>query len=116
MTHPIRVYNTVSSTKEQFQPLEDAHMRAYACGVTPYAEAHIGRDRPSLVRPVIRKYLEARGHRVTLVQNYTDDDDKIIDRAGREGEDPLQLAARFVRSYMNSMRRLGIEDADHYPL
>lgn len=116
MTQPIRVYNTLSRTKEQFQPLEDGHVRVYACGVTPYAEAHIGHARPSLVWSVIRKYLEARGYRVTLVQNFTDVDDKIIDRAGREGEDPLQLAARFVRSYMNSMRRLGIEDADHYPL
>ena len=116
MTQPIRVYNTLSRAKEQFQPLEDDHVRIYACGVTPYAEAHIGHARPSLVWSVIRKYLEARGYRVTLVQNFTDVDDKIIERAGQEGEEPLQLAARFVRSYMESMRRLGIEDADHYPL
>lgn len=116
MTQPIRVYNTLSRAKEPFQPLEDDHVRIYACGVTPYAEAHIGHARPSLVWSVIRKYLEARGYRVTLVQNFTDIDDKIIDRAAQEGEEPLQLAARYVRSYMESMRRLGIEDADHYPL
>lgn len=115
MTQPIRVYNTLSRTKEHFRPLEGDHVRIYACGVTPYAEAHIGHARPSLVWSVIRKYLEARGYRVSLVQNFTDVDDKIIERARAEGEDALQLAARFSRAYLDSMRRLGIEDADHYP-
>lgn len=115
MTEPIRVYNTLTRTKEEFHPFEEGHVRIYTCGVTPYAEAHIGHARPALIWSVIRKYLQARGYRVTLVQNFTDVDDKIIDRANREGENPLALAARFSESYLESMRRLGIAAADHYP-
>lgn len=116
MSQPIRVYNTLSRTKEPFQPFEDNHVRIYACGVTPYADAHIGHARPTLIWSVIRKYLRMRGYRVSLVQNFTDVDDKIIERASAEGIDALQLAARYSRKYLESMRRLGIEDADHYPL
>lgn len=116
MSQPIRVYNTLTRTKEQFQPFENDHVRIYACGVTPYADAHIGHARPTLIWSVIRKYLLMRGYRVTLVQNFTDVDDKIIERAASEGVDALQLAARYSRAYLESMRRLGIEDADQYPL
>src|SRR5690606_39746491 len=66
--------------KEVFEPAEPGHVRIYACGVTPYAEAHIGHARPALLWSVIRKYLQWRGFRVTLVQNFTDVDDKIIQR------------------------------------
>lgn len=113
---PLRAYNTLTRTKELFEPLEDNHVRIYACGVTPYAEAHIGHARPTLIWSVIRKYLERRGYRVTLVQNFTDVDDKIIERARELDEDPLSLAGRFADKYLASMRALGIEDADHYPL
>src|SRR5690625_4594511 len=112
----LRAYNTLTRTKEIFEPLEDNHVRIYACGVTPYAEAHIGHARPTLIWSVIRKYLQRRGYRVTLVQNFTDVDDKIIERARELDEDPLSLAGRFADKYLTSMRALGIEDADHYPL
>lgn len=113
---PIRTYNTLTRKKEIFHPYEEDHVRIYACGVTPYAEAHIGHARPTLIWSVIRKYLQMRGYRVTLVQNFTDVDDKIIERAAELNEEPLQLAGRFADKYMASMRALGIEDADHYPL
>lgn len=116
MSQPIRVYNTLSRTKEPFQPFDGDHVRIYACGVTPYADAHIGHARPTLIWSVIRKYLRMRGYRVSLVQNFTDVDDKIIERASTEGVDALQLAAHYSEKYLQSMRRLGIEDADHYPL
>lgn len=112
---PIRTYNTFTRKKEHFHPHEDGHVRIYTCGVTPYAEAHIGHARPALVWSVIRKYLQLRGYRVTLVQNFTDVDDKIIERAAESGEEPLALAARFSNKYLASMRALGIEDADYYP-
>jgi len=112
---PIRVYNTLSRRKEVFEPAEPGHVRIYACGVTPYAEAHIGHARPALFWSVVRKYLEWRSFRVTLVQNFTDVDDKIIQRARERGEEPLALAARYSEQYLQAMRRLGVEDADHYP-
>ncbi|HEY8418681.1 MAG TPA: cysteine--tRNA ligase [Limnochordales bacterium] len=111
----IRVYNTLTRKKEAFTPAKPGHVRIYACGVTPYAEAHIGHARPALLWSVIRKYLQWRGFRVTLVQNFTDVDDKIIQRARERGEDPLQLSDRYANQYLAAMRRLGIEDADHYP-
>ncbi|REJ33561.1 MAG: cysteine--tRNA ligase [Bacillota bacterium] len=111
----IRVYNTLTRRKEVFEPAEPGHVRIYACGVTPYAEAHIGHARPALLWSVIRKYLQWRGFRVTLVQNFTDVDDKIIQRARERGEDPLALAARYAEQYLDAMRRLGVEEADHYP-
>ncbi|OUN00720.1 MAG: cysteine--tRNA ligase [Firmicutes bacterium ZCTH02-B6] len=111
----IRVYNTLTRRKEVFEPVEPGHVRIYACGVTPYAEAHIGHARPALLWSVIRKYLQWRGFRVTLVQNFTDVDDKIIQRARERGEEPLALADRFAAQYLDAMRRLGIEEADHYP-
>lgn len=113
---PLRTYNTLTRKKETFTPLHEDHVRIYACGVTPYAEAHIGHARPALIWSVIRKYLQRRGYRVTLVQNFTDVDDKIIERARETGEEPLALAARFSDRYLADMRALGIEDADHYPL
>lgn len=113
---PLRTYNTLTRKKEVFTPLHEGHVRIYACGVTPYAEAHIGHARPALIWSVIRKYLQRRGYRVTLVQNFTDVDDKIIERARESGEEPLALAARFSEQYLSDMRALGIEDADHYPL
>lgn len=116
MSRSIRTYNTLTRKKETFVPLHDDHVRIYACGVTPYAEAHIGHARPTLIWSVIRKFLQKRGYRVTLVQNFTDVDDKIIERARELGEDPLDLSRRFADKYMASMRALGIEDADHYPL
>ncbi|MBO8141241.1 MAG: cysteine--tRNA ligase [Firmicutes bacterium] len=112
---PIRVYNTLSRSKGVFEPAEAGHVRIYACGVTPYAEAHIGHARPALIWSVIRKYLEWRGYRVTLVQNFTDVDDKIIQRARERGEDPVELAARYSEQYLSAMRRLGIRGADYYP-
>jgi len=111
----IRVYNTLTRRKEVFTPAQPGHVRVYACGVTPYAEAHIGHARPALLWSVIRKYLQWRGFRVTLVQNFTDVDDKIIQRARERGEDPLKLSDRYAKQYLSAMRRLGIEDADHYP-
>lgn len=113
---PIRAYNTLTHKKELFEPYTDDHVRIYTCGVTPYADAHIGHARPALIWSVIRKYLQMRGYRVTLVQNFTDVDDKIIERAAELGEEALPLARRFSDKYMASMRALGIDDADHYPL
>src|SRR5690625_4698989 len=112
---PLRTYNTLTRKKETFTPLHEDHVRIYACGVTPYAEAHIGHARPALIWSVIRKYLQRRGYRVTLVQNFTDVDDKIIERARETGEDSIQLAARFSEKYLASNRHLGIEEAEHLP-
>ncbi len=111
----IRVYNTMSRTKEEFVPRRAGEVSIYVCGVTPYDEAHLGHARPSVFFDVVRKFLRMIGLRVTLVQNFTDVDDKIIDRAKARGMDPLELARGYAESYLASMDRLGVERADHYP-
>ncbi len=110
----IRVYNSMTRQKEIFKPSGDK-IGIYVCGVTPYSETHLGHARPSVVWDVIKKYLKYQGFDTLHVQNFTDIDDKIIDRANAEGKDPLKLADEFSRDYLASMDDLGIERADYYP-
>ena len=111
----IRVYNTLSGRKEEFVPAEGSRVRVYVCGVTPYSDTHIGHARPSVFWDVVRRYLEYRGYEVTMVQNFTDVDDKVIARALEQGRDPLELSAAFSRDYIELMDRLGVRRADSYP-
>lgn len=87
----------------------------YVCGPTTYNLIHLGNARPLVVFDTVRRYLEYRGYRVNYVQNFTDVDDKIINRAREEGEDPLHLAQRYIDEYFIDADSLGIQRADEYP-
>ena len=90
-------------------------VRVYLCGVTVYDDAHIGHARTIVIFDVLRRHLESTGHQVRFVQNFTDVDDKIIDRARAEGEDALQLGARYIARYHEDFDRLNVKRAAAYP-
>lgn len=110
----IRVYNTLTRQKEELKS-DGERIGIYVCGVTPYSETHLGHARPSVVWDVIKKYLRYRGYQTYHVQNFTDIDDKIINRSQETGIDALELAAHYAQDYLESMDALGVERADIYP-
>ena len=110
----MKVYNTLSGQKEEFLPQGD-EVRMYVCGVTPYDDCHIGHAMSYIIFDVIRRYLQFRGYRVKYVQNITDIDDKIIDRANQLGIPPRELAQKYTNSYFENMDALNIGRADIYP-
>jgi cysteinyl-tRNA synthetase len=111
----IRIYNTLTRKKEDFETLEPNVVRMYVCGVTVYNEAHVGHAMSALVFDIIRRYLEYRGFQVRHVMNYTDVDDKIIARANELKEDPFQLAQRYINDYAQNLRDLNILPATSNP-
>lgn len=111
----LKIYNTLSREKEEFQPREEGKVSLYVCGVTPYDYCHLGHARVYLTWDVIRRYLEYRGYAVHHVQNFTDVDDKIIKRAGEAGCSPKEISEKFIAEYFVDMDTLGIKRADSYP-
>ena len=111
----LRVLNTLSGVKEDFVPNDPAMVRVYVCGITPYAESHVGHGMSYVVFDVIKRYLEYRGYGVRLVQNFTDVDDKIIARAQVLGITPDELAGRYIDRYFEDMELLHVRRADEYP-
>ena len=111
----IKLYNTLTRKKEDFQTLEPNVVRMYVCGVTVYNDAHVGHAMSALVFDVIRRYLEYRGYTVRHVMNYTDVDDKIINRAKQLGEDPLKLSQRYIEDYTDELKNLNVLPATSYP-
>jgi cysteinyl-tRNA synthetase len=111
----LRVYNTLTRRKEEFETLKPGQVDLYVCGPTVYDKAHVGHAMSTIVFDVIRRYLEYRGYRVRHVMNYTDVDDKIIQRANQEGEDPLALAQRYIQEYDRHIADLNVLPASVYP-
>jgi cysteinyl-tRNA synthetase len=111
----LRVYNTLTRKKEDFETLQPGVVKMYVCGVTVYSDAHVGHAMSALVFDIIRRYLEYRGLQVRHVMNYTDVDDKIIARANQLHEDPLQLAQRYINDYAQNLRDLNILPATKNP-
>ena len=111
----IRLYNTLTRKKEEFQTLEPDVVKLYVCGVTVYNDAHVGHAMSALVFDIIRRYLEYRGYSVKHVMNYTDVDDKIINRANQLGEDPLKLSQRYIEDYTNDLDKLNVLPATSNP-
>lgn len=104
----IQIYNTLTRRKEKFEPLKDKQVRMYVCGPTVYAEAHVGHAMSSLVFDIIRRYLEYRGYQVIHVMNYTDVDDKIIQRALLEEVPAIELAERYIQEYRTHLVELNV--------
>jgi len=110
----MKIYNTLSGQKEQFTPQGD-EVKMYVCGVTPYSETHIGHAMSNIIFDVIRRYLRYRGYRVKYVQNVTDVDDKIIERAALHGVSPQELADKYTARFLQDMDSLNVMPADVYP-
>src|ERR1700690_1411108 len=104
----IRIYNTLTRRKEDFQPLEANIVKMYVCGVTVYNDAHVGHAMSALVFDIIRRYLEYRGYKVKPLMNYTGVDDKIINRPNQLNEDPFKLAQRYINDYAKNLNDLNI--------
>lgn len=111
----VKVYNTLTRRKEDFVPVNPPRVLIYVCGITPYAKSHVGHARPSVFWDVVRRYLTYLGYSVTLVQNFTDIDDKIVKRSKETGLPPEEIAETNSRQYLASMRRLNVIPADAYP-
>jgi len=111
----LRVYNTLSGQKEEFQPLDPGKVKMYVCGVTVYDYCHIGHARANIVFDVVFRYLKYAGYEITYVRNYTDVDDKIIKRANERGIDSRELAEEFIRAFDADMESLGLERPTHEP-
>ncbi|HXV21805.1 MAG TPA: cysteine--tRNA ligase, partial [Desulfuromonadales bacterium] len=111
----LRVYNTMAGRKEEFVPLHPGKVGMYVCGVTVYDYCHIGHARANIVFDVIYRYLKFAGFEVNYVRNYTDVDDKIINRANERGIDSRQLAEEFIRAFDEDMAALGLDLPTHQP-
>lgn len=111
----MKLYNTLTRKKEEFVPLEKGKVKMYSCGPTVYNYFHIGNARPFIMFDVLRNYLIYKGYDVKFVQNFTDVDDKIINKANEEGISPFELADRFIDEYFVDADALGIKRADVHP-
>ncbi|MEA3361887.1 MAG: cysteine--tRNA ligase [Thermodesulfobacteriota bacterium] len=111
----LRVYNTMSGKKEDFQPLVPGKVGMYVCGVTVYDYCHIGHARANIVFDVIFRYLQFAGYETTYVRNYTDVDDKIINRANEREISSKDLAEEFIRAFDEDMDSLGLIKPTHEP-
>jgi cysteinyl-tRNA synthetase len=111
----IRLYNTLTRKKEELQTLESGVVKLYVCGPTVYNDAHVGHAMSALVFDIIRRYLEYRGLNVRHVMNYTDVDDKIINRANQMGIDPLELSQKYISDFDHNLDDLNILPATAKP-
>jgi len=111
----LQFYNTATRRKETFVPLREGKVSIYVCGVTVYDLCHIGHARSAIVFDVLVRYLRAKGFEVTYVRNFTDVDDKIIDRARQLGQDTATLAQTYIDAFREDMGRLGVLHADVEP-
>jgi cysteinyl-tRNA synthetase len=112
----MKIYNTLTRQKEEFVPLTAGEVKIYACGPTVYNYIHIGNARPICVFDVLRRYLEYRGKDVTFVQNFTDIDDKIINKANEEGSDYTTVSQRYIDEYKTDAKGLNVRPATIHPL
>jgi cysteinyl-tRNA synthetase len=111
----IQVYNTLTRKKEEFKTLQPGKVSMYVCGPTVYDKAHVGHAMSALVFDIIRRYLEYRGYQVHHVTNYTDVDDKIIQRAAVEGVPSSEIAQRYISEFDQHLKDLNILLASEYP-
>ena len=111
----LKVYNTLTKQKEEFKSIKEQAVNIYVCGVTPYNHPHIGNARPFVTWDVIRRYLEFLQYDVTHVQNFTDVDDKIINKANEQKRSWDQVAGEYINAYFEVMDKLNVKRAHVYP-
>jgi cysteinyl-tRNA synthetase len=111
----MKIYNTLSRKKEEFVPLEEGKVKMYVCGPTVYNYFHIGNARPFVVFDTMRSYLEYRGYQVSFVQNFTDVDDKIINRAREEGISAPEVSEKYIKAYFEDAAALNVRRATVHP-
>ena len=104
----MKIFNTLSRTKEEFVPLEEGKVKMYVCGPTVYNFIHIGNARPMIVFDTLRRYFEYKGYEVNYVSNFTDVDDKIIKRANEEGVDASVISERYIAECKKDMAALHV--------
>lgn len=111
----MKIFNTLSRTKEEFVPLEEGKVKMYVCGPTVYNYIHIGNARPMIVFDTVRRYFEYKGYEVNFVSNFTDVDDKIIKKALEEGVDARVISERFIEECKKDMAALNVKPATTHP-
>ncbi|MEF9973246.1 MAG: cysteine--tRNA ligase [Clostridia bacterium] len=111
----MKIYNTMTRRKEELVPVYPGEVRIYACGPTVYNYFHVGNARPFIIFDTLRRYLIHRGYKVTFVQNFTDIDDKLINRAREENTTVQELADRYIKEYFIDAQGLGVMKADVHP-
>ena len=112
----MKIYNTMSKSKEEFIPLEEGKVKMYVCGPTVYNFIHIGNARPMIVFDTVRRYFEYRGYDVNFVSNFTDVDDKIIRKANEEGVTADEISKRYIEECKKDMEGMNIKPATKNPL
>ena len=111
----MKIFNTMSKTKEEFVPVDEKEVKIYACGPTVYNFIHIGNARPLCVFDVLRRYMEYKGYNVKFVQNFTDIDDKIINRANEEGLTFEEVSKKYIEEFWTDAHGLNFKDATIHP-
>ncbi len=111
----MKIYNTLTRKKEEFVPLEPGKVKMYVCGPTVYDYIHIGNARPYVIFDTIRRYMEYKGLDVNYVQNFTDVDDKIINKANKEGVDSTVISERYIKEALKDAEGLNVEPATKNP-
>lgn len=111
----MKIYNTLSKRKEEFEPLEEGKVKMYVCGPTVYNLIHIGNARPMIVFDTVRRYMEHRGYEVNYVSNFTDVDDKIIKKAIEEGVEASVISERYIAECKKDMQALNVKPATTHP-
>ena len=110
----LKVFNTLSGQKEEFQPLDQGKVSMYVCGLTVQNYSHLGHLRSALNYDLIRRYLEYKGYQVTYIMNFTDINEKIVARAAEEGMAPPELAEKYTQAYLEDLQSLQIKPATAY--
>ena len=111
----MKIYNTLSKRKEEFEPLEEGKVNMYVCGPTVYNLIHIGNARPMIVFDTVRRYMEHKGYEVNFVSNFTDVDDKIIKKAIEEGVEASVISERYIAECKKDMQALNVKEATTHP-
>ena len=111
----MKIFNTLTRSKDEFKPIVEGEVKIYACGPTVYNYIHIGNARPLCVFDVLRRYLEWRGMKVNFVQNFTDIDDKLINKANAEGITVPEVAERFIGEFWTDAKGLNVREATVHP-